>query len=80
MSLKTIRITHPGGLRSGMSAKVFLDGVDVSHNVTEVEITITPDKLPVVKITVIDVEIDVSSTDPDIDQWVAEGGRVTNED
>lgn len=74
-----VRITHPDGLRTGLHTKVYLDDVDVSGNVTEVEIIIRPGELPVVKITVIDVEIDVTSYDPEISQWVSEGGSVEAE-
>lgn len=76
MSRKRIRVTHPGGLKPGFYTRVYIDGEDVSHNVTEVEITIYPDKLPVVKLTVIDVEMDISSLDPELKQWEGEGGHL----
>lgn len=73
---KPIRITHPGGVRAGFHTRVYLDGVDVSSNVTEVEILITPNKLPEVKLTVLDVEIDLTTTDYELEQWEAEGGYI----
>lgn len=80
MSRKLIRILHPGGLKIGNHTKVFVDGVDISGNVTQVDITITPGKLPAVKLTVIDVEIDVSSVDPALEAWVSEGGYADDKD
>lgn len=76
MKSRAIRIIHPPGLKLGFHTRVYLDGVDVSSNVTEVEITIRPGSLPEVKLTVIDVEMVLNSYDPEIIQWESEGGYV----
>jgi len=71
---KPIRITHPQGLNT--RTQVFMDGEDIGGNITEVEIILRAGRLPEVKLTVIDVSLELTTTDYQLVQWESEGGHV----
>jgi len=53
-----------------------MDGEDIGGNITEVEIILRAGRLPEVKLTVIDVSLELTTTDYQLVQWESEGGHV----
>lgn len=62
LRIESLGDKHIGG-------RVLLDGVDVSHTVTAVDVRLAVGQLPIAHVTFIDVDVDVTAVDDrDLDE------------